>query len=69
MNLGTYLKSEIVVFVPGLNSKVWFCVAKIGSIFKEGSLWTPPLRTGSNDVGLIQSTKAPQKEKPAVLST
>ena len=45
MNLGTYLKSEIVVFVPGLNSNVLFCVVKIGSIFKEGSLWTPPLRT------------------------
>ena len=29
MNLGTYLKSEIIVFVPGLNSNVWFCVVKI----------------------------------------
>ena len=45
MNLGTYLKTEIAVFVPGLNSNVWFCVVKIGSIYKEGSIWTPPLRT------------------------
>ena len=44
MNLGTYLKSEIVVFVPGLNSYVSFCVVKVGSLFKEGSIWTPPLR-------------------------
>jgi hypothetical protein len=36
MNLGTYLKSEIVVFVPGLNSNVSFCVVKIGSIFQRG---------------------------------
>ena len=46
MNLGTYLKSEIVFLLPGLNSNVCFCVVKIGSIFKEGSLWTPPLRRG-----------------------
>jgi len=45
MNLGTYLEGEIVVIVPGLNSNVWFCVLKIGSIFEKGSLWTPRLRT------------------------
>ena len=43
MNLGTYFKSEIVIFVTGLNSNV-FCVVKIDSIFKEGSIWAPPLR-------------------------
>jgi len=47
MNLGTYLKSEIVVFVPDLNSNVLFCVVKVGSVFKEGLHWTPPLRTST----------------------
>ena len=41
MNLGTYLKSEIVIFVPGLNSNVLFCVVKIASIFEDASIWTP----------------------------
>ena len=52
MNLSTYLKSEIVVFVPGLNSNVSFCVVKISSISKEDSLWTPPVRTPVNGVAL-----------------
>ena len=45
MNLGTHIKSVIVVVAPGLNSNVLFCVVKISSIYKEGSIWTPPLRT------------------------
>ena len=35
MNFGSHLKSEIVLFVPGLNSNVSFCVVKKPSSFES----------------------------------
>ena len=46
MIFGTYLESEIVVCVSGLNSIVSFCVVKTPSIKNDPSIWTPPLRKG-----------------------